>query len=131
MTQWHRTRRGRADYINYWYGSARASSQSLSGKLLEEDAEGEQVVSGAAVTLLDALGKELATTATGADGTFTVKVPRAGRYRLRVGALGYETATSELIDVPPNDIVEVLFRISRNPMARPSIDGTYQPTRRG
>ncbi len=74
-----------------------ATAQAVSGRLLE--AGSSQPVMGALVILLDADGTEITTTVTSAAGTYHVRAPGAGQFRLRVERIGFQTTTTGPITV--------------------------------
>ena len=71
-----------------------ARQTPTTGRVVDPDGT---AVAYATVVLLDA-ETQLAGTATAADGSFSLKVP-AGRYRLTIQYLGYETLTRD-VDTP-------------------------------
>lgn len=72
---------------------APAVAQLLSGRVSSE-ADGSPL-QGAVVELLDTAGTEVVARLTGPDGRFSMRDAAPGRYRFRVGLLGYRTVTTD------------------------------------
>jgi hypothetical protein len=68
------------------------SAQAVRGRLL--DASSAEPVAGALVVLLDADGSELVSTVTSARGTYHLRAPGAGQFRLRAERIGFENSLS-------------------------------------
>ena len=76
------------------FGASQAGAQAVSGRLL--DAGSGEPVAGALITLLDADGVEVTTTVTSARGTYHVRAPGAGQFRLRVERIGFQTLEQQV-----------------------------------
>ncbi|HEU4560042.1 MAG TPA: carboxypeptidase-like regulatory domain-containing protein, partial [Longimicrobium sp.] len=73
------------------FAAAPAAAQTVQGTLREASgAPVERVL----VALVDAGGTQVARALTGADGSFSLRAPAAGRYRVRAERIGYVTVTS-------------------------------------
>lgn len=72
-------------------------AQSVSGRVL--DARSDTPVPAAAVMLIDHEGATAANTRTDDSGRFHLEAVPAGRYRLRVGALGYRATAGDEIEL--------------------------------
>jgi len=68
------------------------AAQTVRGRLL--DATSAEPVAGALIVLVDANGNDVASTVSSARGTYVVRAPGAGRYRLRAERIGFENSTS-------------------------------------
>jgi hypothetical protein len=73
------------------------SAQGVRGIAVQ--AESAWPIQGAFVSLLTESGDAIASTLTGPGGAFAISLYRAGRYRLRVYRIGYETWTSVPFDL--------------------------------
>lgn len=69
-----------------------AAGQAVRGRLL--DASSAEPVAGALIVMLDAGGTEVASTVTSARGTYLVRAPGAGVFRLRAERIGFENSLS-------------------------------------
>jgi len=67
-------------------------AQAVRGRLL--DALMGEPVAGALIVLLDSSGAEIATTVTSSSGTYHVRAPGAGVFRLRAERIGFENSES-------------------------------------
>ena len=74
------------------FPSSELSAQAVRGRLL--DASSAEPVAGALIVLLDAAGSELASTVTSARGTYHLRAPGAGRFRLRAERIGFQSSLS-------------------------------------
>ena len=74
------------------FPSSDLSAQAVRGRLL--DASSAEPVAGALVVLLAADGSELASTVTSARGTYHLRAPGAGRFRLRAERIGFQNSLS-------------------------------------
>jgi hypothetical protein len=92
-----------------------ATAQALRGTVL--DSVNGQLVAGATVTVLDTTGTEVDRTITGTDGRFTLRLARAGTYRVGVRRIGFANAVTEPIRVSAG--VETLLRLPILPTAVP------------
>ena len=82
-----------------------AAGQVLRGELTDE-ASGAGV-GGAAVSLLDPGGNDRATAVTDAEGSFTVRAPADGVYRLRLTRAGYRPVESRPFTLSRGDTIHV------------------------
>lgn len=71
------------------------SAQAVRGRLL--DASSAEPVAGALIVLVSPEGAELASTVTSARGTYHLRAPGAGRFRLRAERIGFESSLSDEI----------------------------------
>lgn len=83
------------------------SGQVVSGMI--RDSSTGDVLSGVRVTLLDLSGDTVATSASGADGSFVVSAPRWGRYILSSIRLGYSPVTVADLKLLTGDTLQLAF----------------------
>ncbi|MFQ5680425.1 MAG: carboxypeptidase-like regulatory domain-containing protein, partial [Gemmatimonadota bacterium] len=74
-------------------------------------------IEGAFVSLVDEGGEQLVSALTGSDGTFVLQRFTAGRYRLRVERIGYETWTSEPFLAGPGRTVTRRLEVPVQPVS--------------
>src|SRR5205823_5400060 len=79
--------------------------QIVSGTLLLRD--GTTPISGAIVLATDARGETASRTLSGERGDFTLRLPAAGRYELRVLRIGYRPFAGPAVDVAPGATQQV------------------------
>ncbi len=72
---------------------------------------------GAVVWLVDEGGTELPKRLIGADGTFILRAPAPGRYRLKVERIGYATTTGPAFDLADSVTVEQTLEIAPQPVS--------------
>ena len=87
--------------------------QSFAGEVVE-DVTGRRLAA-IAVMLLDSAGHAIAYAESDSAGTFRLRLPGLGRYRLHAQAPTYEALTSDLIEAPPDDTLEVQLRLQPRP----------------
>lgn len=78
-----------------------AAAQTVIGSLVAEDTR--QPIAGAVIHLLRG-DERLSSSYSGEDGTFAVRAPAPGRYRLRAERIGFETAVSGALDIPADGL---------------------------
>ena len=83
--------------------AAEASSQTIRGRVLEEDTG--VPVSGAMVVLTDSSGQLAARRLTDNLGSFLLSAPRAGTYRIQADRIGYASVLSPPLEPGPGDTV--------------------------
>ena len=76
------------------------SAQAVRGRLL--DASSAEPVAGALIVLLDADGAEVTSTVTSARGTYHLRAPGAGVFRLRAERIGFQSSLSNDITLLAN-----------------------------
>ena len=76
-------------------GAVPAGAQTVRGTLVEEGTE--LPIAGAFVILEDSAGQALASTLTGSAGTWLLRAPTAGTYRLRADRIGYASSLSDAL----------------------------------
>jgi hypothetical protein len=81
------------------------------------DHASEKVISGAQIDLIDDRGGRAAQTTTDTAGFFELRAPGSGSYRLRASMIGYETVSSDVLDLRFREIVEMTVRLSIEPIA--------------
>jgi hypothetical protein len=79
------------------------SAQAVRGRLL--DASSAEPVAGALIVLLDADGAEVTSTVTSARGTYHLRAPGAGVFRLRAERIGFQSSLSNDITLLANETV--------------------------
>lgn len=94
--------------------SSSLSAQEFRGTFVEADT-GEPV-EGALVKLESAESETAAAGLTGADGAVRLDVASAGRFRLVVERIGFESWRSEVIELAANQVERRLFRIPVQPV---------------
>ena len=92
-----------------------AESQLVRGQVIDE-ASGEPI-SIVDVSILDRDGNVLRTTTSDAEGSFMIGTRASGEYRLRAQRLGFETVTTEALELHRDSIVEVVIRMSAEAIA--------------
>jgi Carboxypeptidase regulatory-like domain/TonB-dependent Receptor Plug Domain len=86
-----------------------ATAQTVRGHVVEAD--GGAPIMGAAVTLLDADDAPRSAALSDSAGWFQVVAPEAGRYRLRVEHISYQSALGKFMELHDGDQVEVEIRL--------------------
>ena len=76
-------------------GAVPMGAQTVRGTLVEEGTE--LPIAGAFVILEDSAGQALASTLTGSAGTWLLRAPTAGTYRLRADRIGYASSPSDAL----------------------------------
>jgi hypothetical protein len=84
-------------------GARPGAGQTIRGTLLEEGTD--QPIPGAFVVLQDSAGVTVSTTLTSSAGTWLLRPPRAGTYRLRADRIGYASFTSEPLTVTAGEAI--------------------------
>ncbi len=79
------------------------AGQTIRGALVEEGTD--RPISGAFVVLQDSAGLAVSTTLTGSAGTWLLRAPGAGTYRLRTDRIGYASSTSETLTVAADETI--------------------------
>lgn len=90
------------------------AAQVVTGAL--RDTESGAPIADAVVSLLGEDDGALVSVAADEAGGFRIVPPGPGRYRLRVHRIGYQTATTDLLDVVAPDLVEIEVSLSRQPI---------------
>ncbi|MFO7894838.1 MAG: carboxypeptidase-like regulatory domain-containing protein [Longimicrobiales bacterium] len=93
---------------------APAAAQLLSGRVISED-DGSPL-QGAVVELLDTAGTEVIARLTGPDGRFSMRNVAPGRYRFRVGLLGYKTVTTNPFTLEAGQTLHRRLSVSLEPI---------------
>lgn len=107
-----------------------ASAQLVRGSVQAEDGT---PVATALVLAMDAGGETRATRITDSDGSFTLALPGAGEWTLRVERLGYGTG-ERMVTVAADETVELVLTVAPDPVAVRGIDvvvGRRCPERAG
>lgn len=92
------------------------SAQLVRGRILE--AEGDRPIHLARLALLDDRDRVLMETLSDSTGAFRIRAWQAGKYRLRARGLGYETVTSELMELATGEefVLEVRLAAEAIPL---------------
>jgi len=98
-------------------GASDLTAQELRGRLL--DARSGEPVAGALIVLLDADGGEVATTVTSSRGTYHLRAPGAGVFRLRAERIGFENSLSHEITLLANQTVSEELTASSSAIVLP------------
>jgi hypothetical protein len=91
-----------------------ARAQIVRGAVV--DSASGRPVPGSTVQVTDSSGSRVGTVLTDAEGRFAFRVPRAGRYTLRVQRIGYRTSASTPFDVAVGETVERQLAASAIPV---------------
>lgn len=95
------------------------SAQAIRGRLL--DARMGEPVAGALIVLVDSDGTELASTVTSAQGTYHVRAPGAGVFRLRAERIGFESSLSGDITLLAGEAVTEQLTASSSAIVLPAL----------
>ncbi|HSJ25721.1 MAG TPA: carboxypeptidase-like regulatory domain-containing protein [Longimicrobiales bacterium] len=90
------------------------AGQTVSGRVMSETGE---PVGGAQVVLVDAAGAEARQAVTDSLGTFLMRAPLPGDYRLRTSMLGYAETTSEPLELAVASVVQLQVVMGRAAVA--------------
>lgn len=93
-------------------GPAALRAQILVGRVV--DAESGQRIPHADVELLNDRDQTITRVGGDSAGVFRIRSWHAGKYRLRTNVLGYETVTSDLLELATGDIIELTVRLAPN-----------------
>jgi hypothetical protein len=86
------------------------AAQTIRGKLLDQYTNNP--IPGATITLVTPQNAPVGPTAkTASDGSFSIRAPAAGTYRLRANVAGYITATTPAIDLVSGDELNITWRL--------------------
>jgi hypothetical protein len=91
-----------------------AASQAVRGRVV--DHASSVVLSDVHVRLTDAMGRETGRATTDASGIFRLRAPGDGRYRVHASLIGYDTAASDTLAIGRHETVELLIRLSVDPV---------------
>lgn len=97
-----------------------SQSQTVSGAV--RDREGGAAVGSAQVTVLDTLGTVVTTVGAESKGEFRVTLEHHGVYRIRVSALGYAEALSDVFTLEPLESLQVDLWLSPEPIGLPALE---------
>lgn len=100
--------------VGLFPGAGELRAQEVRGTAVSADT-GEPI-EGAFINLIDETGTELASTLSGSDGAFSLRVVRPGRYRLRVQRIGFDTWTSTAFDADAGGTVSRELRVPVRPI---------------
>lgn len=98
---------------------APTSAQTITGRLPDENTN--VGISGSDLALLDTEGQVVRRTVSADSGTFTLRAPGPGLYRIRASRLGYATTVSPFIKVNQAESVHVEFRVPQAPVELPEL----------
>jgi hypothetical protein len=96
-----------------------AAAQVVAGTVIDHSTDAG--VPDVTLTLLDSTGVAVHDVVTDADGSFVVRAPRIGWYRIRAARIGYDTTTSRIFGVGAGDTVRVALHIATDPIALPPL----------
>lgn len=88
---------------SFLFATPDLDAQAVRGRLL--DARMGEPVAGALILLLDSERVEIASTVTSAQGTYHVRAPGAGVFRLRAERIGFENSLSDEITILAGETV--------------------------
>ncbi|HEV7594092.1 MAG TPA: TonB-dependent receptor [Gemmatimonadaceae bacterium] len=87
-----------------------AAAQTIRGKLLDQYTD--QPIAGATIALMTSTNAPVGPTAkTGNDGSFSVRAPGPGIYRLRADLPGYISAMTPAIELGNGDEIDITWRL--------------------
>ncbi|MFL5540339.1 MAG: carboxypeptidase regulatory-like domain-containing protein [Longimicrobiaceae bacterium] len=86
------------------------SAQVLGGKVM--DRTSSEPIPEAVVEVLNANGRSIQRSRTDKDGFFVFELREPGQYRLRTARVGYQTVTSDAVEVESRQTVQVEIRIA-------------------
>jgi len=92
-----------------------AESQVVRGQVVDD--QSGAAVSVVDVSILDANGNVLRTTTSDAEGAFMIGTRAPGEYQLQAQRLGFETVTTEALELHRDSIVDVVIRMSSEAIA--------------
>jgi hypothetical protein len=92
-----------------------ASAQTVRGILIERGPS--TPIPGAFVVLEDSSGTTVSTTLTTSSGTWLLRAPRAGEYRLRADRIGYSSAFSEWLELAAGQSVSYRLETDVSPVS--------------
>ena len=95
-------------------------AQAVRGRLL--DVRMGEPVAGALIVLVDSNGTELTSTVTSAQGTYHVRAPGAGVFRLRAERIGFENSLSPDITILAGETVTEQLTASSSAIAMPVLE---------
>lgn len=96
-----------------------SKAQTLQGQLV--DRESGSPIEGALILLLSPELEARGGALTGGDGKFILRVPEPGPYLLRALRIGYETVTSELMEVGGEDTRGIVLESGPSPIQLPEL----------
>lgn len=91
-----------------------AISQVFRGRVV--DHASSAVLADVHLRLIDDMGRETGRTTSDASGIFQLRAPGNGRYRVQASLIGYETAASDTLAIGRHETVELLIRLSVDPV---------------
>ena len=100
-------------------GGRTATAQVLHGQVV--DSITALPVTGAFATLLDSAGVELARALTGQDGTFLLKAPAPGVYRVQTKRIGFRAIVSDTIRLAAGQTVRYRLVTRALPISLPTV----------
>ncbi|MEX2610173.1 MAG: carboxypeptidase-like regulatory domain-containing protein [Gemmatimonadota bacterium] len=98
-----------------------AAAQVFTGQVV--DADSRRSVAAAVVSVLPAgADSVVASAVSGGNGVFSVRVPTAGRYRLRVEHIAFGTLETQARELDPDAVVQVELALRGEPVALAPLD---------
>ncbi len=91
-----------------------AAAQVVRGTVV--DSATGQGVQGAFVALVSRSGDKVVGVATAAAGEFVLRAPGAGRYQVRAVRIGYDSATTEPLNLAPDVEIPLLLHLAPRPI---------------
>jgi hypothetical protein len=95
-------------------GVGHAGAQVIRGQVVDRNTQ--TPIPGAFIVLMDSTGAQNGAVLSGEDGSYVLRVPRAGSYRLRSERIGYANATSDRLEVGADSTLVYRFEISVKPI---------------
>jgi len=94
-------------------------AQIVQGQVV--DSISEMPVARGFVVLLDSIGNEVARSIAGGDGTFTLRAPTGGLYRLRSERIGFRAFLSDSLSLQDGETVDLSLRVEALPIRLGSV----------
>lgn len=104
--------------------TAPAAGQSIEGRMVE--AGTGEAVAGASVMLLDASGRRVDFSLTGADGAFRLVAPAPGTFRIGYQRIGYQGGESRAFELGADEVASHRLEAPVQPLTLPTIEAVTE-----
>jgi hypothetical protein len=98
-----------------------AAGQGVTGRVVEDGSS--RPLAGVEIRLLDDSGEQVATALSNAEGRFSLKAERLGRYTLTAGSFGYRPRLLEAVDLRDSTLVPLTVRLEPRPIRLGTVTG--------
>lgn len=100
----------------FWFSAAAPlCGQEFRGRIY--DADSRTIVTGVTIYIKEAASRSVIASFTAdSTGSFVAKLPRAGKYFIQTDRLGYSQSTSQVLEVAPDEVVEIAMLLSVHPL---------------